>query len=118
MMDDREFWRLIDESREAAGGNLDQHSRELRKLLAGRSREDLEAFAIHFETFEWDAYTWDCWAAGYLLAGGMRDDAFEEFRYWLISRGERVYRLAITDPDALADELPPDEDTFAIDGLW
>ena len=110
MMDEREFWRLIDRSREAANGDVERQSAELRALLEGRSREELEGFARRYETLEWESYHWDVWAAGYLLAGGMSDDSFDYFREWLITRGERIFRMALEDADALADALPPTED--------
>jgi hypothetical protein len=44
------------------------------------------------------------------------EDSFDEFREWLISRGERIYRLAVRNPDALADDADPE--AFAMDGFW
>jgi len=109
-MDEREFWQLIDQTREAAGGDPDHQSAELRAQFEDRPREDLEGFARRYELLQLESYHWDVWAAGYLLAGGMSDDSFDYFREWLITRGERIFRLALTDADALADALPPLED--------
>jgi hypothetical protein len=36
-----------------------------------------------------------------LINGGMSDDGFTDFRYWLISRGRDVYERALADPDSL-----------------
>ena len=47
----------------------------------------------------------------------MSDDSFDDFREWLISRGERIFRLALENPDALADELPADEEEFDAEGF-
>jgi hypothetical protein len=110
IMDEHEFWQLIDRSRDAAPDDVEQQSAELRALLADRPREDLEGFARTYETVQTRLYHWDVWAAGYLLAGGMSDDSFADFREWLISRGERIARLALEDTDALADALPPTDD--------
>jgi hypothetical protein len=116
-MDDRTFWRLIDESREQSGGHADEQIDALRGLLAGHTRRDIEQFAKMYRTLHADAYHWDCWGAGYLLAGGMSDDAFSDFRDWLISRGETLYQLAIEDPDALADAVPEDAYDLSAEGL-
>jgi len=113
-----EFWRLIDQSREAVGGDLYEHGTALARSLEGRSREDLQAFARLFDVFKWEAYRWDIWGAGYLLAGGMREGSFEAFRAWLISRGQRIYEIAIRDPDALAEAVPRDVEEFESEGLW
>ncbi|MDA0179348.1 DUF4240 domain-containing protein [Solirubrobacter phytolaccae] len=117
-MTETEFWRLIDQSRDAVGGDLDGHGPALERLLEGRSREDLEAFARLFDVFEWEAYRWDTWGAGYLLAGGMREASFELFRGWLISRGQAIYEIGVREPDALAELVPRDVETFEIEGLW
>lgn len=117
MIDEREFWTLIDRSREAADGDVARQEQELRALLRDRPREDLEAFRRIYETLQVQSYHWDVWAAGYILAGGMSDDSFDDFREWLITRGERVFRLALQDADALADELPAQEEDFEAEGF-
>lgn len=117
-MTETEFWRLIDQSRDAVGGDLYEHGLALARVLEGRSREDFQAFARLFDVFEWEAYRWDIWGAGYLLAGGMREGSFEAFRRWLISRGQRIYEIALRDPDALAEVVPMDVEEFEIEGLW
>jgi hypothetical protein len=118
MINERRFWALIDESRAAADGHLKKQGPALGRLLQGRSREDLESFAELFDTLRWEAYRWDTWGAGYLLAGGMREEAFERFRTWLISRGRRIYEIGVTDPDRLAEVVSPDTRSFEIEGLW
>lgn len=57
VMTETDFWHLIDQSRDAVGGDLDEHGPALERLLEGRSREDLEAFARLFEVFEWQPWT-------------------------------------------------------------
>lgn len=117
MIDEREFWRLIDESREAGGRDAQRHGEELRAALIGRSRSDLEAFSRIFDRLFWDVYDWDVLAVGYLLMGGM-GSGFDPFREWLISQGERIYRLSLDDPDALADIVPADEHEFWCEEIW
>ena len=45
MMDEAEFWRLIDQTRETAGDDTDHQAAALRALFRDRPREDLEALA-------------------------------------------------------------------------
>lgn len=40
-----------------------------------------------------------------LMMGKCTVDHFENFRYWLISRGETVFSKAIMDPDSLVEQL-------------
>jgi Protein of unknown function (DUF4240) len=99
-MDEHEFWSLIDHSRE--GGADDQEER-LEELLAGRSRDELEAFDRIYREQLVRAYSWDLWGAGYVIAGGMGDDSFDYFCDWLIGQGRDVFEQALADPDSLAD---------------
>ena len=48
------------------------------------------------------AYTWDLWAAAYVIEDGCSDDCFRDFRAYLISLGRTPYEAALKDPDALA----------------
>jgi hypothetical protein len=98
-----EFWALVDQSREAAGGRVGAQARELERLLTGRSAEDLIAFDRIFQTLRVRANRYDLWDAGFLVDNGMGDDGFRDFRAWLISRGRTVYEFVLADPENLAD---------------
>ncbi|TKV59179.1 DUF4240 domain-containing protein [Nakamurella flava] len=102
-MDEDGFWRLVDEAR-AGSSALDESTvGRLRVLLDGLSpRSTLDAVRIHDELVR-RAYTWDLWAAGYLVGGGMSDDSFWDFRQWLIAMGRATYERVLADPDALVD---------------
>lgn len=102
-MVEAEFWNLIDEARAAAGGDVDAQADELLERLAGRSERDLEGFARIYKRLHVRAYRHDLWAAGTLIDGGMSDDAFSDFRDWLISRGSAAYEAVLEDPDNLVD---------------
>jgi hypothetical protein len=102
-MDDTTFWGLVDQARDNAEGDPDRQGDALEALLTGRPQTELEAFERIFAGLRRRAYRWDVWAAGYVIARGMSDDSFSEFRDWLISRGADVYERALADPDSLAD---------------
>ena len=112
-MDIDEFWSLIERSDSAP----DQEE-GLRALLRGRSREDLVDFERIFADQLARTYRWDLWGAGYVINGGMSDDSFDYFRYWLIGRGREVFERALADPDSLADVPAALEGDLEAEGLW
>jgi hypothetical protein len=96
------FWKLIDASRENAGGDLDEQVVDLRAEVEQLDSNEIIQFGKPFAEYWGRAYMWDLWAAAYILGGGCSDDGFLDFRGWLISRGERVYDVALRDPETLA----------------
>jgi hypothetical protein len=103
------FWKLIDASRENALGDLDEQVSNLRTRVEQLDPDEIIQFGKLFDEYWGRAYTWDLWAAAYILGGGCSDDGFLDFRGWLISRGERVYEEALRDPDTLAQVVNVDE---------
>ncbi|WP_189129702.1 DUF4240 domain-containing protein [Wenjunlia tyrosinilytica] len=108
-MDETEFWELIDSTREASGGDPEDHADVLVERLVALDPDAVQYFARHFEVRFNRAYRWDLWGAATVLLGGASDDAFDFFRCWLIGQGREVFEGALHDPDALA-ELVPDFD--------
>jgi hypothetical protein len=98
-MDESEFWRLVEES----GGDEEK----LEQLLTGRPADELVEFDRIYHEQLARSYRWDLWGAGYLMQGGMSDDAFDYFRDWLIGRGRERFEKVLADPDALADVAEP-----------
>ena len=101
------FWDLIASSLEEAEGDLDEQMEFL-----GESLEELDpAEIVDFDRIfleHWvKAYTWDLWAAAYILGKGCSDDEFVDFLGWLICRGQKVYEMAVKNPDSLT-PLPLD----------
>lgn len=101
-MDIEQFWNLIDNSRERAGGDPEEHAKELEKDLRELPADQIESFQTHFDALMDRAYSWDLWGAAYLIGGGCSDDGFMDFRGWLISRGRDIYEAALVNPDSLA----------------
>jgi hypothetical protein len=101
-MDTNSFWELIDKSRRASEGDLEQQIEELGVLLDDLSAEDIVEFQYIFGAHFHTTYTWPLWGAAYVIGGGFcSDDGFDYFRGWLISRGEKVFNVAQTNPDEL-----------------
>lgn len=112
-MDETEFWELVDASREAAGGDPEEHADLLVERLVQRDPEEVLDFARHFESRYNRAYSWDLWGAAWVLLEGAGDDVFDFFRCWLIGQGRAVFEGAVHDADALAallDDFDPDVD--------
>ena len=112
VMDETEFWELVDGTREAAEGDPEEQADLLVDRLLQLDPELVLDFARHFEARYNRAYTWDLWGAAWILLDGASDDAFDFFRCWLIGQGREVYEGAVHDPDSLADLLDDfDEET-------
>ena len=101
-MDEARFWELIEETRDAADGDVDRHADLLTQRLADEDKDEIVAFRRHWQQKRVDAYRWDLWAAAYVINGGCSDDCFEYFRNYLIALGREQYQAALRDPDSLA----------------
>jgi hypothetical protein len=115
-MDETEFWELVDTTREAAGGDPEEHADLLVERLVRLDPEAVLDFARHFEARYNRAYRWDLWGAAWLLLGGASDDAFDYFRCWLIGQGREVFEGALNDPDSLAELLDDFDERVDGDG--
>ncbi|WP_130797259.1 DUF4240 domain-containing protein [Streptomyces otsuchiensis] len=111
-MEETEFWEIVDRTREAAGGDPDEHADLLVEQLSTLDPVAVTDFARHFESRFVRAYRWDVWGAAWVLLDGASDDCFENFRCWLIAQGRQVFEGTLHDPDALAELLTRfDEET-------
>ncbi|NEC92543.1 DUF4240 domain-containing protein [Streptomyces sp. SID12501] len=105
-MDETEFWKLVDATREAAEGDPEDQADLLVEQLLQLDPDSVLDFARHFEARYNRAYRWDLWGAARVLLDGADDDAFDFFRCWLIGQGREVFEGALHgDPDSLADLL-------------
>ena len=111
-----EFWELVDATREAAEGDPEEQADLLVDRLLALDPDMVLDFARHFEARYNRAYTWDLWAAAWILLDGASDDAFDFFRCWLIGQGRDVFEGAVHDTDALADLLGEFDEEMDGDG--
>jgi hypothetical protein len=109
-MDRSTFWKIIDTSRRKAKGDLDDQLEHLRARLEDLDATEIVEFGTIFNEHSNRAYNWDLWAAAYLIGGGCSDDGFQDFRGWLVSKGEKVYEGALKDAESLARIVKDDED--------
>jgi hypothetical protein len=105
VMDETEFWELVDSAREEAGGDPEEQADLLVERLVELDPEAVLDFARHFEARRRRAHRWDLWGAACVLLGEVDDDGFDFFRCWLIGQGREVFEGALHDPDRLAELL-------------
>ncbi|MET8290717.1 DUF4240 domain-containing protein [Streptomyces sp. NPDC048448] len=116
MMDETEFWELVDTTREAVEGDPEDHADLIVERLVQRDPDVVLDFARHFEARYNRAYRWDLWGAAWVLLDGASDDAFDFFRCWLIGQGREVFEGAMHDPDTLAELLDDFDEDLDGDG--
>lgn len=118
-MTDDEFWSIIERSRAALSaekpdGNMARQAAALRTILAQLPSNAIVQFRDLFMAKMEQAYTYDLWAAAYVIAQGCSDDGFHDFRSWLISMGRKVFEAALSEPETLVGPAsdPAVEDVF------
>jgi uncharacterized protein DUF4240 len=102
VMDEAGFWRLIADTRAAAGNDTGRQSGLLEARLRKLPAAQIAAFERIRRGFDQRAYTWDIWGAAYVVEDGCSDDCFRDFRAYLISLGQGPYDTALRNPDRLA----------------
>jgi hypothetical protein len=101
-MDEATFWRLVAETRAAAGNDTERQSELLDARLRRLPPRQIADFGRIRRSLDRQAYTWKMWGAAYVIEDGCSDDCFRDFRAYLISLGRRPFDTALRDPDALA----------------
>jgi hypothetical protein len=101
-MDEETFWRLVADTRAAAGNDTGRQSELLDARLRQLSPQQIAAFERIRRALDRRAYTWDTWGAAYVIEDGCSDDCFRDFRGYLISLGRGPYETALRSPDAIA----------------
>jgi len=90
------FWEIIEGDRQATIG---ERVERLPERLAGFKPKAIRGFDRILRKKWNEAYRTDVWALAYLLRGGCSDDAFMEFRAWLIMQGRQVFEQTMAAPD-------------------
>ncbi len=105
------FWEIIGRTKSASAGELEAQLEAIKIELSGLPESEVVEFDRIFGELKDRAYHWDLWGAAYIIGGGCSDDAFMDFRNWLISMGRDVYENALADVETLAD-LEIGDDSF------
>jgi hypothetical protein len=98
-----QFWTIVEKVHHASGGDMNKKCELLDAELRRLPLDEVRSFHAHFDDRQDLSYTWDLWAAAFIIGGGCSDDAFCDFRSTLISMGRETFERAISDPQSLAD---------------
>jgi hypothetical protein len=94
---------MIEEARQQSEGSVAKQRELLIEALCELSTDEI----LEFNRILWSmmarAYRADVWNAAWLVACGCGDDAFDDFRNWLIAQGQVIYEKVLEDPENLAD---------------
>lgn len=109
-MNHKEFWSLIDEvNREAESWNRDSILLTTQEKLLQFSQQEIIGFHNYLKWYMDLADTPNLVAAAVAINDGTSDDGFTDFRAWLVSQGQEVYRKALKRADSLAELDIPQE---------
>lgn len=97
-MDVNGFWSVVDRVKDSPQPEVD-----IKEELRDLPPEEIVSYQEHLDRMRVQAYKWDLWGAACLINAVCPEEDFLGFRYWLISRGRRIYQEAIDNPDSLAD---------------
>ena len=105
-MSEKDFWRVIEAVKHAAGADFNARPALLQRQLMALTPQEIQGFQQRYEALLLEADRWDLWGAADLMNGGCSDDGFKYFRDWLISEGQKTYKAAVAQPDSLAAFAP------------
>jgi hypothetical protein len=115
-MTEEKFWQIIQSAHEQSNGEMDSKCEIVKTLIHNLTNEEVTTFSHIFDSKMDQAFTWPLWGAAYVITGGCGDDSFTDFRASLISRGQKSYEQAVSNPDSLAGQ-EYDEDVWYYEGF-
>lgn len=101
-MNKLQFWKLIDDARLKANGDLDKMHNYLLDALLELDAKSIYQWGEYYNNYHYLSDTTSLYMAAYVTNNG-GDDSFEYFRGWLIAQGEKTYLAVLANPDCLAD---------------
>lgn len=101
LMDEDQFWKIIQTTKDNSNGDFEEQQEELANELRKLTPDDIILFGNRFRYFRGQANTWELWGAIYIIHGGCGDDSFNDFREWVIGQGKDFYYKTIKDPESL-----------------
>ncbi|MGJ8594119.1 MAG: DUF4240 domain-containing protein [Aquaticitalea sp.] len=116
LMNENRFWEIIKSTKSNSSRSYERQQTELNKELSKLTAIEILEFDNKFRTLRGQAYTWDLWAAAYIMNGGCSDDCFSDFRGWLIGQGKDIFENAMQNAESLV-ELKHDMDNDDWEGL-
>lgn len=106
------FWEII---ARAQGASEIETALKIEDQLVGYTGKAIRDAGKMMQSYLTAAYREDVWGLAYLLQDGCSDDAFEDFRGWMILRGRATFETIMTKPD-MFDPSHADGASFAAGG--
>lgn len=117
LMNEEQYWAIIEASLENSKDQSEQ-SEYIAKVLEKMTLEEIIGFDLTMNHLTNQIYSSHMWCAGFIMNKGYFDDAFGDFRDWVVSRGKAVYYSAKDNPDTLISEVDFGEgDYYSFEGL-
>ena len=110
LMNEDDFWQLIEKSRADANNNYQNQIESLKSHLLKLESSDIEKFDNRFTALLSASYTWKLWGAAYVINGGCSDDCFDYFRHYLIGYGRDKFYQTLKDPESCANWIKSEEE--------
>lgn len=103
VMESEKFWKIIEVTKSESYGDYEKQQSLLKRELLKLTATEVLEFDNKFRTLRGKIYTWDFWAAAYIINGGCSDDCFSDFRGWLIGQGQSIFENAIQNIETLTE---------------
>ena len=102
-MESEKFWKIIEVAKSESLGDYERQQSLLERELMKLTAKEVLEFDNRFRTLRGEIYTWDFWAAAYIINGGCSDDCFSDFRGWLIGQGKSIFENAVQNIETLSE---------------
>lgn len=89
-IDESLFWQLIDKARKISTDQFNFLD-NLKSTLEGFNPKELRNFDKLLKTKANELDTWEHWALAYIVRRGCGDDAFDYFKVWAVSKGQKAF---------------------------
>ena len=97
------FWSVI----ALANAGTSAPAENIVQVLTQLNKTQIRKFSDIFALKMVSAYSWDLWGVAFLLLGGCSDDAFSDFRAWLVYQGKETFEKVVADPESIVEaDLP------------
>lgn len=110
IMDEDDFWKLIDKSRSISNNDYQTQISSLKTILLTLQPTEIEKFDNTFTALLAASYDYNLWGASYVINGGCSDDCFDYFRQYIIGHGKEKFYQTIKDPESCASWMKSEEE--------
>ncbi|MBS4064743.1 MAG: DUF4240 domain-containing protein [Chitinophagaceae bacterium] len=110
LMNEGDFWKLIDQSRVASKYDYQTQINALKIILLTLEPRDIEKFDNTFTALLAATYDYKLWGASYVINGGCSDDCFDYFRHYLIGQGKERFYETVNDPESCVNWIKSEEE--------